>query len=61
MLQYLAENNFGDTRGPGLAGPLALLLIVLLGVATFFLYRSMNRHLRKLPDRFPPSPHDNAR
>ncbi|WP_169437597.1 hypothetical protein [Longispora albida] len=56
MLEFLATNNFGDTRGPGLAGPLALLLIVLLGVATYFLIRSMNKHLRKLPERFDTKP-----
>lgn len=53
MFDIVAVNNFGDTRGPGLAGPLALLFIVLLGVAVFFLVRSMGRHLRTLPEEFP--------
>jgi hypothetical protein len=60
MMELLATNYFGDTRGPGLAGPLALLIIVLLGVATVFLIKSMNRHLRKLPGQFPPKSNDNV-
>jgi hypothetical protein len=38
----------------GKAGPLALLVILLLGVATVLLIRSMNRHLRKVPPSFDP-------
>ena len=34
------------------AGPLGLLVILLLGVATILLVRSMNRHLRKVPPSF---------
>jgi hypothetical protein len=34
------------------AGPLGLLTIVLLGVAVYFLYRSMVRHLKKVPTSF---------
>jgi len=48
-----AQNNFGDTMSDGLAGPMALLIIVLLGIATFLLVRSMNKHLRRIPERFP--------
>ncbi|MGS2614336.1 hypothetical protein ACVCAH_07360 [Micromonospora sp. LZ34] len=51
--QVLAENNFGDTRTGGLAGPMGLLLILLLGTATVLLIRNMNARLRRLPDRFP--------
>lgn len=51
--QVLAENNFGDTRTGGLAGPMGLFLIVLLGTATVLLIRNMNARLRRLPDRFP--------
>lgn len=51
-LDVLAENNFGDTRTGGLAGPLGLLVVVLLGAATVFLIRNMNARLRRLPDRF---------
>jgi hypothetical protein len=49
----LAQNNFGDTRTGGLAGPLGLLLVVLLGIATFLLIRNMNARLRRLPAEFP--------
>jgi hypothetical protein len=38
------------------AGPLGLLTIVLLGVAVYFLYRSMVRHLNKVPDSFDDQP-----
>lgn len=51
-LDLLAKNNFGDTRTGGLAGPLGLLVVVLLGAATVFLIRNMNARLRRLPDRF---------
>lgn len=51
--QVLATNNFGDTRTGGLAGPMGLFLIVLLGIATVLLIRNMNGRLRRLPDRFP--------
>ncbi|MBV1849591.1 hypothetical protein [Catellatospora tritici] len=53
MLQFLADNNFGDTRsGDGLAGPMALLLILLLGAATVFLIRNMNKRIKRLPETF---------
>jgi hypothetical protein len=52
-LALLAENNFGDTRSGGLAGPMGLFIIVLLGVATVLLIRNMNTRIRRLPDRFP--------
>ncbi len=48
-----AQNNFGDTMSDGLAGPMGLLIIVLLGIATFLLIRNMNKHLRRIPERFP--------
>ncbi|SBT54682.1 hypothetical protein [Micromonospora narathiwatensis] len=51
--QVLAENNFGDTRTGGLAGPMGLFLIVLLATATILLIRNMNARLRRLPDQFP--------
>ena len=51
--RVFAENNFGDTRSGGLAGPMGLFLIVLLAVATVLLIRNMNSRLRRLPDRFP--------
>ncbi|BCJ70954.1 hypothetical protein ACFQY4_04390 [Catellatospora bangladeshensis] len=53
MLEFLADNNFGDTRsGDGLAGPMALLLILLLAAATVFLIRNMNQRLKRLPETF---------
>ncbi len=36
----------------GKASPLGLLVVVLLLIGTLFLIRSMNRHLRKLPESF---------
>ncbi|GAA4204895.1 hypothetical protein [Actinocatenispora rupis] len=48
----LAQNNFGDTEAGGLAGPLGLVVIVFLAIATVLLIRNMNRRLRRLPDRF---------
>jgi hypothetical protein len=48
-----AQNNFGDTMSDGLAGPMGLLIIVLLGIALFLLIRSMNKHLRRIPESFP--------
>ncbi|TCB99889.1 hypothetical protein E0H26_04950 [Micromonospora zingiberis] len=51
--QVLAQNNFGDTRTGGLAGPMGLFLILVLGTATVLLIRNMNARLRRLPDRFP--------
>lgn len=61
MLTVLAVNNFGDTREGGLAGPMGLLLILLLGAATVFLTRNMNARLRRLPDRFPDQTADDGR
>jgi hypothetical protein len=54
VIDVLAENNFGDTRpGDGLAGPMGLLVIVVLAIATVLLIRNMTSRLRRLPDRFP--------
>ena len=52
-LDVLAENNFGDTRSGGLAGPMGLLIIVLLGIVTIFLIRNMTARIRRLPAEFP--------
>jgi hypothetical protein len=49
----VAENNFGDTRVGGLAGPMGLFIILLMAVATVLLIRNMNARIRRLPDRFP--------
>jgi hypothetical protein len=43
----------------GKGSPIGLLVVLLLIVAVYFLYRSLNRHLRKVPAQFdqqPPSP-----
>ena len=67
VLRLLAENNFGDTRSGGLAGPMGLFIILMMGIATVLLIRNMNSRLRRLPDRFPqdapdgkPPPSDEA-
>lgn len=36
----------------GKAAPIGLLVILLLGIATFFLLRSFTRQLKKVPDTF---------
>ena len=51
-MDLVAVNNFGDTRSGGLAGPMGLLIIVLMSIATVLLIRNMNKHLRRLPDSF---------
>ncbi|WP_432979902.1 hypothetical protein [Dactylosporangium sp. CA-233914] len=53
VLDVLAENNFGDTRSGGLAGPMGLLIIVLLGIVTVLLIRNMTARIRRLPAEFP--------
>ncbi|WP_218605205.1 hypothetical protein [Pseudonocardia abyssalis] len=40
----------------GKASPVALVVILLLGLATAFLIRSMTRHLKKVPASFDPQP-----
>jgi hypothetical protein len=49
----LADQTPKDT-GPdfGKASPFGLLIVVLLLIGTFLLVRSMNRHLKKLPQSF---------
>ena len=51
-MEFLAVNNFGDTRSGGLAGPMGLFIIVLLSIATVLLIRNMNKRIRRLPDSF---------
>jgi hypothetical protein len=53
VVHILAQNNFGDTRTGGLAGPMGLLIVLLLAIATVLLVRNMNARLRRLPERFP--------
>ncbi len=45
-----APRNTGPDFGK--ASPVGLLIIVLLMIGTFALIWSMNRHLKKLPERF---------
>ena len=53
VVGLLADDAPRDT-GPdfGKASPFGLVIVVLLLVGTFLLVRSMNRHLRKLPESF---------
>lgn len=45
--------------GGGLgAGFIAFIVVVVLSVASYFLFRSMSRHLRKVPKSFDPPPDD---
>lgn len=53
LVHVVAENNFGDTRSGGLAGPMGLFIIGLLAVVTVLLIRNMSARIRRLPDRFP--------
>ena len=52
-LEIIAENNFGDTRSGGLAGPMGLFIIVLLAIATVLLIRNMSARIKRLPAEFP--------
>jgi hypothetical protein len=52
-VEFMAVNNFGDTRNGGLAGPMGLFIIVLMCIAVVMLIRNMNKRLRRLPDSFP--------
>jgi hypothetical protein len=52
VIEYLADNNFGDTRSGGLAGPMGLLLIIVLGIATVLLIRNMSKRIKRLPGAF---------
>jgi hypothetical protein len=56
VLGELHADGAPHNSGPdfGKASPFGLLVVVLLLIATVFLVRSMNRHLRKLPDSFDP-------
>ena len=42
------------------AGPLGLLVVVLIALATVLLIRNMNARLRRLPREFPPPPDEDA-
>jgi hypothetical protein len=49
-------------KGPewGKAAPIGLLVILLMGIATFFLLRSMTRNLKKVPASFDPIDEEQA-
>ena len=51
-----------QNHGPEFGGssPIGLVVILLLAVAVVFLVRSMNKHLRKVPDTFDPSEEQDA-
>ena len=53
VVGLLADEAPHDT-GPdfGKASPFGLLIVVLLLIGTFLLVRSMNRHLKRLPESF---------
>ncbi|MEJ2864967.1 hypothetical protein [Actinomycetospora flava] len=52
----------GTERGEefGKTSPIALVVILLLGVATALLIRSMTKHLRKVPTSFDPADDDGS-
>ena len=56
--EVLAQNNFGDTRSGGLAGPTGLVIILLLVVGTILLIRNMSARLRRLPEKFEPEKYE---
>jgi hypothetical protein len=46
-----------DDKGKG--SPIGLFVVLVLCVAVYFLYRSMSKHLRRVPPSFdPPDPPD---
>ncbi|HEY0814997.1 MAG TPA: hypothetical protein VGE11_17130 [Pseudonocardia sp.] len=49
-------------QGPefGEASPIALVVVILLGIALIFLVRSMTKHLRKIPTTFDKPPDKKA-
>ncbi|MEV6965666.1 hypothetical protein AB0M47_11160 [Hamadaea sp. NPDC051192] len=56
LAEFLSDNNFGDTRSGGLAGPMGLLLIVVLGIAIVLLIRNMSKRIKRLPASFDGEP-----
>ena len=40
----------------GKGSPIGFFVVLVLVIAVYFLYRSMNRHLKRVPDSFEPSP-----
>jgi hypothetical protein len=54
LLVWAADDQLPEDVGK--AGPIGLLLIVVLLVATAFLVKSMSRHLKRVPHSFEPEP-----
>jgi hypothetical protein len=52
LLASAEQNNFGDTRGGAVAGPLGLFVISLLALGMVLLVRNMSKRLRRLPRSF---------
>ena len=54
VITGLLADDAPRNTGPdfGKASPVGLLIVVLLLIGTILLVRSMNRHLRKLPESF---------
>ena len=54
MIAGLLADQAPKDTGPdfGKASPFGLLIVVLLLIGTFLLVRSMNRHLKRLPESF---------
>jgi hypothetical protein len=40
----------------GKGSPIGFFVVLVLVIAVYFLYRSMNRHLKRVPDSFEPPP-----
>ena len=63
-VQFAADGNSPADVDPttghgpewGQAGPIGLLTIVLLCVALYFLVKSFNRNIKKIPESFDPAP-----
>ncbi|MBA2322736.1 MAG: hypothetical protein M3Z25_21230 [Actinomycetota bacterium] len=59
-MTWVLAPHFGTQQPPpnapefGGSSPIGLVVILLLFIATFFLIRSMNTHLRKVPESFDP-------
>ena len=56
LLLTVIADGAPHNNGPdfGKASPVGLLIIVLLVIVTLLLLRSMNRHLKKVPESFDP-------
>jgi hypothetical protein len=61
-MTFMALSNHGVLLASGDnslgAGFIAFMIVVALGIACYFLFRSMTRHLRKVPASFETPPAD---